>query len=285
MRPQYHRRFHPFFYDGGVRRLVVGLGLVFLMLLAPAAATAGEGKKPAARAAAHMRAGLKHREAGRWDKAIDELNKAYQLEPDPDILFHIAEVYWAKGDAPMAYYYYSTYLELRPDAPNRADVETRLSELEPALPGLTADPQEAPASAPSAAPASARATDPTPALPPTAAEGRDRGRTLKLAGLVMAGGGVVLVATGAYFAGRAANASADLTELYEKGGTWGSHWANLYEEGQSAETTSVILFVAGGAALAGGGLLYYLGMRAERPPTVSLSTAPGGFTATVTCAF
>src|SRR5262249_38245523 len=89
-----------------------------------------EQEKREAEARDHYEKGLTHYNLGEFDPAVDEFKKAYELSSAPGLLFNIAQVYRAKEDYKQALYFYRTYLRLQPDAPNRADVEARIADLE-----------------------------------------------------------------------------------------------------------------------------------------------------------
>jgi hypothetical protein len=54
---------------------------------------------------------------------VTEFREAYRLQSEPVILFNIAQAMRQSGQFTQAYFYYSQYLNLRPDAPNRSEVK------------------------------------------------------------------------------------------------------------------------------------------------------------------
>src|SRR5579884_3926042 len=120
-----------------MKRLVLALALVLPVVKAqPSFAQArhhkpdSEQEKKDAEARDHYEKGLTHYNLGEFDPAVEEFKKAYELSNAPGLLFNIAQVYRAKEDYKQALYFYRTYLRLQPDAPNRADVEARIADLE-----------------------------------------------------------------------------------------------------------------------------------------------------------
>jgi hypothetical protein len=101
------------------------------------------------------------------------------------------------------------------------------------------------------------------------------------------GVGVLLVGAGGYFAKVAADRSDEITGLFDTGGQWNADYADTFDQGQTAETTSIILFAAGGAALITGGVLLYLGYRDGRAGAVEVvpAVSSAGAGVRVTCAF
>lgn len=89
--------------------------LAFAMSVALAVATApalpSTPTRPAAEAA---EAALAHYEAGRYDEARAEIERAYRIEPWPEYLFARAQIERADDDCVAARKYYNLYLEAGP---------------------------------------------------------------------------------------------------------------------------------------------------------------------------
>jgi hypothetical protein len=94
------------------------------------APTAAEKK---AQAKALYEKGLSAYNLGKFTQAIDAFTKAYELSQAPGLLFNIAQSHRLNKDYEKASFFYSTYLRLKPDAANRADVEQRIQEMDKAL--------------------------------------------------------------------------------------------------------------------------------------------------------
>jgi tetratricopeptide (TPR) repeat protein len=121
-------------------------------------------------ARAHYTVAKRQYTLGAFDRAIAGFKRAYELSPAAGLLFNIAQAYRAKGDHRHALHFYEAYLREDPDAPERAFVDARISELR-----------------------ALAAANPGPALDREAAG-------LRTAGAVTAGVGAVLVVTGLVFA-------------------------------------------------------------------------------------
>jgi len=181
----------------------------------------------------------------------------------------------------------------------RGSIEPRSSEPSPGDPKLEARPSvgtdkpSTPAPAPTPAPSVRRtptllegsppgSTPPIRAVdgrgsPPTGSDpGGERGsidhasagRTQRLAGLAIAGGGVVAIGLGAVFGLQASARSSDVQSGH---GVWDP---SLESDGTSAETRAEILWGLGGAAIIAGGVLYYLGR--QDAPHVAVQPRTGG---------
>ncbi|MFH0899283.1 MAG: hypothetical protein V2A73_01510 [Pseudomonadota bacterium] len=121
-----------------LRRAVMGCILVAATLslgqTAVAQSKAGDkASDKAARAREHYDQGITHYNLGEFDLAIGEFKKAYAITGASALLFNIAQAYRLKKDYDQALYFYKTYIRLKPDAPNRPDVEARIGEMETLL--------------------------------------------------------------------------------------------------------------------------------------------------------
>ncbi len=75
-------------------------------------------------------AGVGHFEAGRYADAIREFNKAYRADPNPVLVFNMARAFEELKEYASAIEFYRRYLEMSPDAEDRAAVEDALRTLE-----------------------------------------------------------------------------------------------------------------------------------------------------------
>ncbi len=80
--------------------------------------------------AEHVAQGRRLYLLGRYQEAIAEYRRAYELRADPQFLFDTAEAYRELGATEQALFYYNRYLAAAPRAPNRDLVEDRVAELE-----------------------------------------------------------------------------------------------------------------------------------------------------------
>src|SRR5262249_57172810 len=65
-------------------------------------------------ARAHFKRGMSQIADGRYDSGIEELKKAYDILPHPNVLYNIARAYVDQGDLENAVAYYKKYLEGNP---------------------------------------------------------------------------------------------------------------------------------------------------------------------------
>ena len=257
---------------------------------APAPAPGDENK---AKAKALYDKGIGHYNLGEFDAAIAAFKEAYGLTSAPGLLFNIAQSFRLKKDYEQATYFYTTYLRIKPDAANRADVEARLQEMEQLIQAQKAQDVKPPVdtvgpdggesgtkpttttTTTTTQPQTVQTSQPNPATttPVDNGEALKSAKTLKIAGLATGGAGVALLATGFIFGSMASGASDDLDDLNTNGGTWDQ---DTYDSGRRNNKIAIVSFVLGGAAVVTGGVLYYLGMSKEKQATVAITPTPGG---------
>lgn len=100
--------------------------LLVVALLQAAVARADENVELGA---AHFRTGATYFAQGEYERALVEFKAAERFTPRPELDFNIARTYERMGDAAHAVQYYRKYLELRPDASDRAETEEALTRL------------------------------------------------------------------------------------------------------------------------------------------------------------
>jgi hypothetical protein len=114
----------------------------------------------------------------------------------------------------------------------------------------------------------------TPQSPPVEDANLHAGRTKKIVGGALVGGGVALVATGVYFGHRASSLSGEITRACFDGCDW-AIYGPKHAAGQSAERLQYVFDGLGAATLIGGGVLYWLGHR-EAASSIALVPQPKG---------
>lgn len=243
-----------------------------------------------AKAKALYEKGLGHYNLGEFDAAVASFKEAYALSSAPGLLFNIAQSFRLKKDYEQATYFYTTYLRLKPDAPNRADVEARLADIEKLIAeqkAMESKPPEGTVTPDGNTPQKEPSVTVNVVNPQTTsgAEGGIGGQSLMTAGLATAGAGGALLITGLVFGKLASSAESELNQLNADMGTWTQEHQDTYDAGKRNNAIAVIAFIAGGAAVATGGTLYVLGMMKKSKASVAITPTPGGTTASVGWAF
>jgi len=78
----------------------------------------------------HYNQGTRHFQLGHYQDALGEYEAGYMAVPDPAFLYNIAQCHRKMGHDKEAAGFYKSYLRAAPNAPNRADVQKRIRELE-----------------------------------------------------------------------------------------------------------------------------------------------------------
>ena len=223
--------------------------------------------------------GLRDFQAGDYDKAIEAFDAAMDIAPSPALHYNIAQAYRLKGDCAKALPAYRAFLREDPKAPNRKKVLVRIAEMQRCqnrgAPDSAAgaagetfevvnDDENPPSAAEAAEGVEAEEStdDPLVASPGDGDKGGGSpGRTMRIAGWVTAGAGVVLLAGGYATGRRAANREAQIDRLFEQGGMWSAEYQNLENDGRNAAKVSAVCYVAGATAILTGGVLVWLGVQ------------------------
>ncbi len=90
---------------------------------APPSATAVQQAHDLARAAIRLY------EIGDYDEAIENFKKSFELDPNPAVVFNLAQAYRFKHDYPQAKLLFENFLRMLPRARNRADVQLLIAEM------------------------------------------------------------------------------------------------------------------------------------------------------------
>jgi serine/threonine-protein kinase len=255
------------------------LTLVCVLGLAAAVAADPVPPKPPsaaakARARDHFKKGQAFHASGDYDQAIVEYQAAYAEAPLPDLLFNLAQVQRLKGDKRQALDNYLLYLEQAPNGRGADESRQWVTTLSRDIRADEAERrrrEEAEAAerrqreAAEAAEAQRRVEEARRAEAQAAAPSAP-GSSLRVAGLVTGGAGIVALGLGTYFGLHAKSLSDQQHGLTEFD-------PGLVSDGNAANRNAILSFTIGGAALAAGGVLYYLGVRAGREVVVTPTVA------------
>ena len=256
----------------------------------PKAPPSTEAREAAAKA--YFERGSAYYAAGDYLLARAEFAAGYELSGRPLFLFNMAECSRLNGDLDQARSGYERYLREAPTGSQVGLAKERLASMKQPKPDpKPAPPPHGPVYGPKPAVATAPQIGPQPpVLGPQpvsrtaigsssecTAEGgcTSSGRTKRLVGLGVGGGGVLLVFAGVYYWRRAANLGGDVTDACANGCDW-AQVSDDYEASKSAERRQWTMLGFGTAALAAGGVLYWLGMKEEAAAKVVVVPREGG---------
>lgn len=167
-------------------------------------------------------------DAGRYDEATSLLERAYELHPEPTLLFNLGRSREGAGDRSGAVEAYQRYLSETPDAPDRASIEVRIARLQQEI---ALRPPE---------------TDDAPLGESDASSHRSRGPELAPWILVGVGGGLLITAIG-FGVGSTLDAhDAQAEPVQERA-------VELHSRAEAFALTANVLYVVGGLTLIAGG--------------------------------
>jgi tetratricopeptide (TPR) repeat protein len=206
-------------------------------------------------------------DADRFDEAVSAWRRSYELSKEPGLLFNVAQAYRHRGkpgDCAKALDAYKKFVELQPTSAQRSVAEGFMAEMQ------TCASAEASTTRPPIGP------PPVVVRPSTSHDtATNPGRTKRIVGVAVAGGGVAIFATGLYFGIRASSLNDEVAKACSMRCDWGLYRAKD-AEGKSAERNQYIFFGLGGAAIAAGGVLYWLGSRERSSSMVSAAPRTNG---------
>src|SRR5258706_14583402 len=90
------------------------LALLFVALVAFPVSALADGKTEAKQ---HIAKATELHGQGRFAEALDELDTAYKLDPQPDVLFAIGQLNVKLGNCDQAILFYKRYLKTKPANP------------------------------------------------------------------------------------------------------------------------------------------------------------------------
>jgi len=259
--------------------------LTTIVLVALATATAVAGPKQARDAKKHVDRATKLHKDGKFEDALVELQAAYKLDPQVDLLYAIGQVYSKLGrcdDATTAFRDFAKKKH-QPDVAQVVDeaIAACVPVAPPAPPPppapavVVAPPPPAPEPAPPAPPPTPPPTpapEPAPAVvvappPPPVTVDASQPWYRDVIGDALVAGGVAAAVTGIVVY---QSARSDL-DAAEKSGTLAGY-QQLVDDAHGKRTISLVL-VGGGLALAGAGLVHYVVHRSGHE-THGLAIAP-----------
>jgi len=100
------------------------------VIVAVALAVLFVGTNAFAGARQHFMAGQDYYSQGRYQKAIEEFEEAYRLDPRPLLLFNIAQAYEKLGNLSKTVDYLKRFLEAEPDTDERTSLLNKIANLE-----------------------------------------------------------------------------------------------------------------------------------------------------------
>jgi hypothetical protein len=267
--------------SGPARCLLLLSSLLSALLVAPAARAADLTPAQKLEMKQLYEKATRAYDVGKYNEAIEDYQKAYEIGGDPPMLYNIAQAYRLNDQPAEAVRFYRRYLQRAPNARNREDVERKIADLEKtiedrrkAAAAATPPPLPAPPVVPATPPA-ATPVAPTPVGPPAptapalgvtspgagtteppVGAADESGHTLRVVGWSLVGGGV-LFGAGALVTGLMARSKGqDVTNMSNSDQMFDP---NVEHSGILLNHVTIGLGVTGGALAVAGAILVVVG--------------------------
>jgi tetratricopeptide (TPR) repeat protein len=200
-------------------------------------------------------------QAGEYLAAAESFERVYALDPDPAVLFNIAQAYRFGNACAKAAAYYRKFLGAVRAPPNRAKVRDYIAEQDRCAKRQQAD-----------AELTAGGSSPT-STPPAS----DPGRTRRLLGIASGAVGLVAIGAGVYFTSRVAALEREHDACSPTAPCEFAELTAIDRKAERAELQQIISYTVGVVALAGGVVMYVTGRRAREQHLAIVPARTGGF--------
>jgi tetratricopeptide repeat protein len=244
----------------------------------------------------HYQQATRSYDLGKYQEAVAEYQKVYEIDGDPVMLYNIAQAYRLNDQPQESIHFYRRYLQRSPEARNKEDVERKITAMEKLIEerrkaaSLVAPPPPKAEVKPVAVPAPVApppvVAPPVVVAPPPPPPPPETSTTRLVVGWSMVGVGVASIAVAIVEGIKAKNRGDELTKLQgdPKDPTnlpvWGPEQDRVQSEGKTANIVAIVCGIAGTAVAAAGAIvLISTGSSAPAndngtPTTTSVSFAP-----------
>jgi hypothetical protein len=275
---------HPMRRWSGVAAVVLALAVT----AAPMAADA-QNRRAVQRARLLFARGVHEYDQGHYRPALGFFTRAYELVPAPAVIYNIAQCHLSLGADADAARHFRLFLEQEPDAPNRAEVERKLREIDARLGQRRHRQREA---------TLAEVRDEQQRIERT--EHEEFRRTLRdeetvstpeehhggghvhIATWITLGAGLAVAGVGGLFALDAASKQSDLDDPGLDCHRAVQKCLDIVDSGDRSATLRTVLLAAGGAALAAGTVMLVLDVGSDDREDSSTARAHSWATLTPT---
>jgi tetratricopeptide (TPR) repeat protein len=232
-------------YNSGMWRAAM------VVVLLTAHRAEGQPPDPGTHQSEHYLRGEALYRAGEYVAAAASFEEAFARDPDPAILFNIAQAYRLGKRCAKSAESYRKFLAAVGDIPNMDAVRKHIVEQDRCA--SLADTRTIP--------------DPPPIVT------TDRGRTRRRIGIASGVVGLVAAGAGAYFTWRISDLEGQRDRCVP---CYLPQLADIDASARRAETLQVVGYAVGGAAIVGGVVLYVLGRSSREATSVAIVPGPGG---------
>ena len=236
----------------------------FIVVFACAALSARAFADPKQEAAQHVQASAKLFQDGKFNEALGELTAAYDLDPQPGLLYSIGQIHVKLGDCTQAIESYRKFLDTKPDPKPTEAAREAIAACEQKL---QAEGKPLPETSPATITQTERAPPPppTPPPPPPAVAPTKPAWYADPVLDTLAFGGVAGAVIGVIYYSKM---SSDYNSA-EHAASYATHHS-LVESGHTAQAICAVASASGGALIVGAVLRYIVFDRPDEPSTVGI---------------
>ena len=215
----------------------------------------------------HYQQATRAYDLGKYQEAVDEYQKVYEIDGDPVMLYNIAQAYRLNDQPQESIHFYRRYLQRSPEARNKEDVERKITAMEklieerrkaaalvaPPPPKTDVKPVAVPEPVtppPVAPPVVVAPPPPPPPAPPSTAR--------RVLGWSMVGVGAASIAVAIVEGIKAKNRGDTLTKLGSDPShptVWTSDLESIQSQGKTANIVAIVCGIAGTAVGVGGAIV------------------------------
>ncbi len=214
----------------------------------------------------HYQQATRAYDLGKYQEAVDEYQKVYEIDGDPVMLYNIAQAYRLNDQPQESIHFYRRYLQRSPEARNKEDVERKITAMEKLIEerrkaaALVAPPPPKTEVKPVTVPepvAPPPVTTPVVVAPPPPPLPEPPSTARRILGWSMVGVGVASVTVAIIEGIKAKNRGDQLTKMSNTTPLtgWGPDQDQLQSEGKTANIVAIVCGIAGTAVGVGGAIV------------------------------
>jgi Tetratricopeptide repeat len=219
----------------------------------------------------HYQQATRAYDLGKYQEAVDEYQKVYEIDGDPVMLYNIAQAYRLNDQPQESIHFYRRYLQRSPEARNKEDVERKITAMEKLIeerrkaaalvapPPVKADVKPVAVPEPVTPPVVTTPVVIAPPLPPPPAPPSTTRRVL---GWSMIGVGAASIAVAIVEGIKAKNRGDELTQMQGPQNApiaelpvWTSERESIQSQGKTANIVAIVCGIAGTAVAVGGAVV------------------------------
>jgi tetratricopeptide (TPR) repeat protein len=240
----------------------------------------------------HYQQATRAYDLGKYQEAVDEYQKVYEIDGDPVMLYNIAQAYRLNDQPQESIHFYRRYLQRSPEARNKDDVERKITAMEkliedrrkaaaavvppPPKPEVV-EPKTEPPPAPVVTTPVVVVPPPPPPAPPSA--------TRRVIGWSMVGAGVASGVVAIIEGVHAKNLGDQLTKASDVSDPkpWSAYYESIQSEGKTANIVAIVCGIAGATVAVAGAVILITNGSSSSPsdnsappatPNTTVSFAP-----------